>query len=132
MRPQDETAWRRVRGRAWSGERAPEWPDGVHALSNEGLLLLGLDVKGQLYWDGRPLEVRRRSSLTWQQKLIAGAVTAAAIAGGLNGIVQAVSAGTDYGCKHGWWVQDCPPGLIAISKTQGTLRPAGSAHPAGK
>ena len=51
----------------------------------------------------------RAPGLTWRQKLVAGAVTAAVIAGGLNGIVQAVSAGTDYGCKHGWWVQGCAP-----------------------
>lgn len=51
----------------------------------------------------------RRPGLTWRQKLVAGAVTAAAIAGGVNGIVQAVSAGTDYGCKHGWWTAGCAP-----------------------
>ena len=110
MRPHDEAAWRRLRGRAWfEGARAPEWPAGVHALSDEGLQLLGLDRKGQLYWDGKPLEVRRRFGLTWRQKLATGAVTAAVIAGGLNGIVQAVSAGTEYGCKHGWWTAGCAP-----------------------
>ncbi|MBV9750122.1 MAG: hypothetical protein JO157_15030 [Acetobacteraceae bacterium] len=113
MRPHDEAVWRRLRGRAWSeGARAPEWPAGVHALSDEGLRLLGLDGKGQLYWDGKPLEVRRRPGLTWRQKLVAGAVTAAAIAGGVNGTVQAVSAGTEYGCKHGWWTAGCAPRTI--------------------
>ena len=117
MRPHDEAAWRRLRGRAWSeGDRAPEWPDGVHALSDEGLLLLGLDGKGQLYWDGKPLEVRRRPDFTWRQKLVAGAVTAAVIASGLNGIVQAVSAGTEYGCKHGWWTQGCAPHAVSVAK----------------
>ncbi len=52
---------------------------------------------------------RGRPGLTWRQKLVAGAVTAAAIAGGVNGIVQAVSAGTEYGCKHGWWTAGCTP-----------------------
>ena len=110
MRPHDEAAWRRLRSRALSeGARAPEWPAGVHALSQEGLLLLGLDRHGQLYWDGYPVEVRRRLDLSWRQKLIAGAVTAAMLAGGLNGVVQAVSAGTEYGCKHGWWANGCIP-----------------------
>ncbi len=89
---------------------------GVHALSDEGRRLLGLDRKGQLYWDGKPLEVRRRFGLTWRQKLVAGAVTAAAIAGGLNGIVQAVSAGTEFGCRHGWWMQGCVPHVISVVK----------------
>lgn len=109
----DEAAWRRLRNRAWSeGDRAPEWPAGVHALSREGLLLLGLDGKGQLYWDGKPVEVRRRLDLTLRQKLIGGAVTAALIASGVNGLVQAVSAGTEYGCKHGWWTTGCVPRAI--------------------
>lgn len=117
MRPYDDAAWRRLRSRAWAmGERAPEWPAGVHAVSREGLLLLGLDSKGRLYWDGRPLEARRRLNLSWVQKLAAGLVTAAVIVGGVNGVVQTVSAGTDLGCKRGWWVTGCaPPPARAVS-----------------
>ncbi len=53
--------------------------------------------------------MRPHDEAAWRKKLVAGAVTAAMIAGGLNGIVQAVSAGTEYGCKHGWWTQGCAP-----------------------
>lgn len=110
MRPDDDAAWRRLRGRAWSdGHRAPEWPPGVHTLSREGMRLLGLDSHGRLYWDGRPVGIARRPDPGWRQRLAAAAVTAAVLAGGLNGLVQAVSAGTEYGCKHGWWATACTP-----------------------
>lgn len=108
MRPDDETAWRRLRSRAWSdGHRAPEWPPGVQALSREGLRLLGLDGKGRLYWDGRPVGVGRVPDPGWRQRVAAAAVTAALLVGGVNGLVQAVSAATEYGCRHDWWTQGC-------------------------
>ncbi len=108
MRPDDEAAWRRLRSRAWSdGHRAPEWPPGVRSLSREGLRLLGLDDQGRLYWNGKPVGLDSGPDRGRRNRLIAAAVTAALIAGGVNGLVQAVSAGTEYGCRHGWWTQGC-------------------------
>lgn len=114
---QDEAMWRHLRHHAWSeGRRAPDWPAGVQALSREGLLLFGLDHEGQLYWDGTPVEIRRRLDLTMRQRLLAGATAAAVIVGGLNGLVQAVSAGTEYGCKHGWWTQGCAVEVAPVTR----------------
>jgi hypothetical protein len=121
MRPEDEAAWRRLRSRAWSdGHRAPEWPPGVHALSREGLRLLGLDDKGRLYWDGRQVGVGRRPDPGWRQRLAAAAVTAALLSGGVNGMVQAISAATEYGCRHGWWTNGCVPHLKPAGTADGS------------
>lgn len=110
MRPDDEAAWRRLRSRAWSdGHRVPEWPPGVRGLSREGLRLLGLDGEGRLYWDGKPVETRQGPDRNRAQRLAAAAVTAALIAGGVNGLVQAISATTEYGCRHDWWTAGCLP-----------------------
>jgi len=109
VRVSDDLLWGYRRDHAWCDEdRAPDWPAGVHALSGEGLLLLGLDSKGQLYWDGKPIEVRRRLDLTWRQKALAAATATALILSGLNGLVQAINTATDYGCKRDWWSQACP------------------------
>ena len=58
MSASDDLLWRHRRNHArFEEDHAPDWPAGVHALSHEGLLLLGLDANGQLHWDGKPVEV---------------------------------------------------------------------------
>ena len=108
MTASDDVLWRHRREHAWhEDDHAPDWPDGVHALSEKGVLLLGRDAKGRLYWDGEVIEVRRTLDLTWWQKALATATAAAVILAGLNGLVQAVSTTTDYGCRQGWWTRAC-------------------------
>jgi hypothetical protein len=91
-------------------------------MSWQGIGLLGIDEENRPYWDGRPIEVRRRLELTSWQIFLAW-VTAAALAVGAMGIVVlALNAGYDLGCKlHRWScslpVEDVPPepGPSAIS-----------------
>ncbi len=69
--------------------------------------LLGFDKDGNFYWDGKPVEVRRTFSLTRWQKVGAFIVAAAAIAGGIGGLVQGIAAGHDLGCKLHWFHHAC-------------------------
>ena len=76
-----EIDWERIRRNAWAKGSAPEWPKGVKAISMEGLTLFGLDERYRLYWDGRPVEVRRALSLAlWERRAAMITVAAAVIA----------------------------------------------------
>ena len=77
--------WKHIRRYAWSEERAPDWPKGVRGISLEGVSLFGLDERHRLYWDGRPVEVRRTLTLTLWQRL-------AAITTVLATVITAISA----------------------------------------
>ncbi len=80
-----EIDWKHIRRDAWAEERAPEWPKGVRGISFEGVSLFGLDERLRLYWDGRPVEVRRTLTLTLRQRL-------AAITTVLAAVITAISA----------------------------------------
>lgn len=77
--------WDYIRRNAWSKETAPDWPKGLRGISLEGLDLFGLDERHRLYWDGRPVEVRRTLTLTLWQRL-------AAITTVLAAVITAISA----------------------------------------
>jgi hypothetical protein len=54
--------WTHIRTHKISKERPDDWPQGVRAISQEGLNLLGInEATGQLYWDGG--QVRTRNML---------------------------------------------------------------------
>ena len=103
MRASDDLLWQHRRDHIWFEEdRAPEWPAGVHAVSRDGLQLLGLDFGRKLYWDGKPVEMQRRLDLTCRQQRIAGATAAAGLLAGLNGLVQALDATIAFDCARHW------------------------------
>ena len=79
---------------AQSPSRGPDgWPDGVRPVSERGLDRLGVDEEGKLYWQGRPVELKRGISFTKPQTLFgAASLVAAVIAAGAT----AVSAYSDY------------------------------------
>jgi hypothetical protein len=74
------------------------WPPGVRPVTLESFDLLGVDKDNRLYWDGKPVEVRRRFDLTFWQKL--GAVI---IVIGALGATVGLDAGFDLSCKLRWW-----------------------------
>jgi len=65
------------------------WPPGVRPISQDGLGHLGVSDDGTLYWDGRPVEVRRSFSLTWWQTVGAALVTIAAVVSAAAAVVSA-------------------------------------------
>jgi hypothetical protein len=55
-----------------TNERDESWPEGVKAISLDGLGLLGVNPKtGALYWDGREIVLRRVVRLGNLEKVLA-------------------------------------------------------------
>jgi len=68
--------WDEVRKNRLSDERHPRWPEGVRAISMEGLALLGLHEKdNKLYWDGEEIVTKRVVSLRWYELTLATLAT---------------------------------------------------------
>src|SRR5690606_23637214 len=44
------------------------WPPGIRSISLGEADALGTDAKGELYWHGKPVEIRRPLDLTFWQK----------------------------------------------------------------
>lgn len=53
-----------------------EWPPGIRGISIEEVGAIGVDARGDLYWQGKQVEIRRPLALSFWQKL--GAVLVAA------------------------------------------------------
>ncbi|MBI1256551.1 MAG: hypothetical protein GC204_03685 [Chloroflexi bacterium] len=61
------------------------WPEGVRHLSIDGMALIGVDADGLLYFDGKPVAMRRQLDLTLLQAVFAGAaLLALAVQTGLD------------------------------------------------
>ncbi len=78
------------------------WPNGVRPVGLVELNEIGVDDRGRLYWQGKPIEVRQRLSLTFWQKAAAFLVAAGALATFLVTIANGVTDLVDWGCKVGW------------------------------
>jgi hypothetical protein len=79
---------------ALSPERPPEWPEGVRAISMNGVALLGVHEKsGELFWDGRRVLIHRPFELGWVERIIAGLAAVATF-----GVFV-----IEFGRSAGWW-----------------------------
>ena len=67
------------------------WPANVWNIGMDRLDYLGVDDKGQLYWNGQPLEVRRPLSLSFWQRIGAVAIAVSAVVGALAATASAVA-----------------------------------------
>ena len=92
--------WEKVSRKSQSGERHPERPEDA-AISLEGLALLGLDNQTQLYWDGKPVVITQRLTLSRWQKVWAALAAIAIILGGLGALAIGVDAGHNFGNRAG-------------------------------
>lgn len=104
--------WAKIRRVKWTNIEPPDdWDPAIRPISIEGLGLLGLDDKGNLYWDGLPVETRKRVKLTWPQTVAAVIVATCAALGGVGGAVQGWIAYNDWACRAGGagWHLSCPP-----------------------
>ena len=59
------------------------WPPGVRPIGMDEADCLGVDRRGNLYWDGKPVEVRN-FALTFGQKVWAGIVAVSAVVGAVG------------------------------------------------
>lgn len=66
----------------------PGWPEGVRPISMEGLDHVGVGRDGTLYWDGKPIVVRKGIDLTWWQTMIAVVAALGAFASGMTDLLQ--------------------------------------------
>ena len=71
---------------------------------------LSIDYDGRLYWDGKPVEVRRRISMSRAQVVGASIVAAFVVIGAL---ASAVVAARELACQFGWSASACTlPGAV--------------------
>jgi len=68
---------------------------------------LSIDNNGHLYWDGKPVEVRRRVSLSAGQILAATIIGLFVIVGGIGAAINGSTAAFEWGCKLGWVRSNC-------------------------
>jgi len=68
---------------------------------------LSIDDNGHLYWDGKPVEVRRRVSLSTGQILAATIIGLFVIVGGIGAAINGSAAAFEWGCKLGWIRSNC-------------------------
>jgi hypothetical protein len=84
------------------------WPPDVEPISLEELGRLGIGPGGQLFWDGRSVEVRRRLVLSTLQRFVATVVTICAVLGGLGGFVTGMNNLSIFLCARGIRALSCP------------------------
>jgi hypothetical protein len=77
------------------------WPAGVREIGMEETDCLGVDRRGNLYWDGKPVEVRHFWLTRWQ-RVGAVIVTLSALIVAIAAVTQAWVAYEDWACRAGW------------------------------
>jgi hypothetical protein len=68
------------------------WPQGVRSISIKEADALGVDAKGELYWHGKPIEIRRPLDLTVGQFWLAVIVAVATAVAALGAVAQGFAA----------------------------------------
>lgn len=103
------TDWDRIRANRWAKVSGPlHWPQHIRPISLSGTALFGLDEEGGLYWDGKPVEIRRRLDLTKDERWFALAVGFFTILGSLGAVAQGWAAAHQWSCQAGYVAKGCP------------------------
>ena len=76
------------------------WPRGVRPIGQGELDCLGIDRRGDLYWDGKPVEVRHLRLTGWQ-RFWATLVSLFIIVGGLGSCTQGLVSYHAWACGTG-------------------------------
>lgn len=85
----------------------------VHPVDMTDLSRLSIDHDGRLYWDGKPVEVRRRVSMSRAQVVGASIVAAFVVIGAVASAIQGAVAARELACRFGWSASACtPPGAV--------------------
>jgi hypothetical protein len=79
----------------------------IHPLATADLSRLAIDNDGRLYWDGKPVEVRRRFEMSRAQVIGASVVAAFVAIGSVGAVIQGTLALRDWGCRLGWTTSYC-------------------------
>ena len=73
------------------------------------LTRLSIDNDGRLYWDGKPVEVRRRVMMSRSQVVGASLLAFFIVAGAIGSAIQATATVHDWACRSGWASQCAAP-----------------------
>jgi hypothetical protein len=79
----------------------------LHQFASADLSRLAISDDGKLYWDGKPVEVRRRLSLSPEQVMAAAIVAVFLVIGAIGAAAQGSLALRDWGCRLGWTANYC-------------------------
>jgi hypothetical protein len=81
-----------------------EAPEGrnVHAVSAMDLTRLSIDNDGRLYWDGKPVEVRRRLMMSQGQVVGASVIAFFILIAAIGSAIQATATLSEWACRTGW------------------------------
>lgn len=92
-------------------EEAPYKPQpsgrGVHSIGITDLSRLAIDNEGRLYWDGKPVEVRRRVMMSRAQVIGASIVSLFLLIGAVGAAIHGSAAALDWACRLGWTTHYC-------------------------
>jgi hypothetical protein len=86
------------------------WPPAVREIAMEEQDCLGIDRHGNLYWDGKPVEVRHfwlSLLLTRWQQVGAVIIVVSALFGAIGAAAQGWVAYEDWACRAGWPAVGC-------------------------
>lgn len=97
-RPKDETP---ARAEIIAPPARPEGRN-IHPATAMDLTRLSIDNDGRLYWDGKPVEVRRRLMMSRQQVIGASIIAFFIVIAAIGSAIQATATLSDWACRTGW------------------------------
>ncbi len=112
LRQRREKAKQREEELKQTPHRPPDpatWPNGVRSISIGEADALGVDANGELYWHGKPVEIRRPLVLSKAQAAFAILVSVFAILGAVGSMAQGWASYHEWSCKTGYRSWACPP-----------------------
>jgi hypothetical protein len=74
----------------------------VHSVNAMDLTRLSIDNDGRLYWDGKPVEVRRQLMMSRGQAVGAGLVAFFIVIAAIGSAIQGAATLSDWACRSGW------------------------------
>jgi hypothetical protein len=103
--PQASEKYERLEKAAAAGKiEAPGKAEGrnVHAINAMDLTRLSIDNDGRLYWDGKPVEVRRRLMMSRSQAVGACIVAFFIVIAAIGSAIQGAATLSNWACRTGW------------------------------
>ena len=79
----------------------------AHPIGMTDLNRLSIDNAGRLYWDGKPVEVRRRILMSRAQIVGVSVIGAFVAIGAIGAAIQGSAAVRDWSCRLGWTKSYC-------------------------
>ncbi|MBM3527613.1 MAG: hypothetical protein FJX62_05945 [Alphaproteobacteria bacterium] len=79
----------------------------VRPVGTMDLTRLSIDNDGRLYWDGKPVEVRRRIAMSRRQIVGAAIIGVFVVIGAIGAAIQGTAAARDWACRLGWIESTC-------------------------